>query len=445
MTSVVRDRAELLAVRSQAKREANRRLVVRATFLLFFVFLIEGSLRKWFLPGLSGVLTLLRDPLALALYAYALANGFFWKRGVAKLWLFFAVLTSTIGLLQYLLNGLGVAGWLLGVRTYWLYMPLALVIAATYQREDISRFLRIVLIVAIPYAILVAMQYSAPPVAVINWGVAGDNEGAVGLGDGLVRPFGLFTYTAPNVLYTAFSLAAFIAYYLAASLGKKQTLFLVAVAVAVGTMLVLTGSRTIYFLAAAIFGLASVGILGARPTVRAFRRMFGILLFIGLAGVLFVWVFSDMFAAMQDRFERASNAEGGLWNRIYYNSFSFLGSENESELLGYGIGAGAPGVTSFFGLRPLFLGESDTRRNINELGLFIGPLFLLLRFATAGWIAWLSVRLAARREYAALPIAGLVAVSFAFGQLTSSTTEAYMLWLAFGLVVALRHSLIRET
>jgi hypothetical protein len=302
-----------------------------------------------------------------------------------------------------------------------------------------------VLIIAIPYAVLVAMQYSAGSTAVINWGVAGDNEGAVILSDGITRPFGLFTYTAPNVLYTAFTLAVFIAYYMVAGRNWKQTVFLAALAVAVGSMLVLTGSRTIYFLAGAVVGLSLLGTLIAKPTVRALRQTFGILLFVGLALVLFVWAFPDMYAAMHDRFERASNAEGGLWNRIYYNSFSFLSSVNESELLGYGIGAGAPGVTSFLGLRPLFLGESDTQRNINELGLFIGPLFLLLRFATAVWIAWLSVRLAARGEYAALPIAGLVAVSFAFGQLTSSTTEAYMLWLAFGLTVALRNSLIRET
>jgi len=445
MTTTITDRADLLAARSRGKREARRRLIVYATFALFFVFLIEGTLRKWFLPGLSGVLALVRDPLAIALYVYAFTHGFVWKRGFASFWLFIAVLTSMIGLLQYSINGLGITGWLLGLRTYWMYMPLGLVIAATYTRDDVARFFRFVLIIAIPYAILVAVQYSAGPTAVINWGVAGDNEGAVTLSDGIVRPFGLFTFTAPNVLYTAFTLAVFIAYFMVAGRNWKQTVFLAVLAVAVGSMLVLTGSRTIYFLAGAIVGLSLFGTLMAKPTARALRRSFGILLFVGLALVLFVWAFPDMYAAMQDRFEQASNAEGGLWNRIYYSSFSFLDSESESVLLGYGIGAGAPGVTSFLHLRPLFLGESDTQRNINELGLFVGPLLLLLRFATAGWIAWLAVWLAARREYAALPIAGLVAVSFAFGQLTNSTIEGNVLWLAFGLVVALRKSFSRET
>jgi hypothetical protein len=187
------------AAASAGDREAKRRFVVRAVFFIFLLSLIEGPLRKWFLPGLAGPLTLLRDPFVIALYAYCLVNGMMRTRGIAGVWLMFAFFTSAIGLFQFLAAGLPAWGWMLGVRTYWLYLPLAFVVAKTFRREDIHLFLKLCLWISIPYAFLVAAQYNAPPNAFINLGVGADEGGAVALGDGILRPFGLFTYTAPNV------------------------------------------------------------------------------------------------------------------------------------------------------------------------------------------------------------------------------------------------------
>ena len=39
-------------------REAQRRFAVKWVFFIFILSLIEGPLRKWFLPGLAGPLTL---------------------------------------------------------------------------------------------------------------------------------------------------------------------------------------------------------------------------------------------------------------------------------------------------------------------------------------------------------------------------------------------------
>ncbi|SNT36819.1 oligosaccharide repeat unit polymerase [Tropicimonas sediminicola] len=444
MSKVLGDRPAVYRARDAHRREAQRRGVVWATLLLFLLLLVEGPLRKWFLPGLAGPLTLLRDPFALLLYAHCINKGFIWTRGMAQIWLLFALVSAPFALQQYALNGYGIPGWLLGLRTYWMYMPIAFVIAATHRRDDILRFLRVVLAIAIPYAFLVARQYGAPPFAFVNWGVAGDIQGAVALGDGIVRPFGLFTYTAPNVLYTAFTLAAFLAYYLTGPKGWKQQAFLVAAGFAVATMSVLTGSRTIYFQVAAITGFTLIGLLATRPTVRTVRRIAAVLVFIGLVALIFVKVFPDMLVAMGERFESASRSEGGLWNRIYYNAFSFLDALDDAGLLGFGMGAGTPGVANYLRLPNLFLGESDTQRNVNELGLILGPLFLLLRFTTAFWLGAMAVGLARRRDHSALPIAGFAMTSFAFGAVTNSTIEALLVWTAVGLVIAARKSLDLE-
>lgn len=423
---------------SGVKREAQRRFVVRAVIFIFVLSLVEGPMRKWILPGLSGPLTLLRDPIVIALYGYCLATGMIRTRGLAEIWLTFAVLTSIIGLFQYIVVGLPAWGWALGVRTYWLYMPLAFVVAKTFNAGDVHRFLKMCLWIAVPYSLLVAAQYDAPPNSFLNRGVGGDEEGAVGLARDIVRPFGLFTYTGPNVLFTAFMIAVFAAYFFATIRDKLRFFLLLTAGLAVGSMAVLTGSRVIYFFVACISIVSIFGLFLARPTVRSLKRILGVFFFILLAGFLLVVVYPDMLKAMQDRVEQASRSEGGLWNRIYYSGFSFLDAIAEAQFFGAGIGAGAPGVARFLGLPNLFLGEADTQRNVRELGLLLGVVFLILRWATTAWILWVGVRLARRGVPHALPLAGFASFPLALGQLTNSPISAFLPWLTIGLILALQ-------
>lgn len=424
---------------ASAEREARRRFVVKAVFFIFLLSLVEGPLRKWFLPGLSGPLTILRDPFVIALYAYCLAHGLMLRRGIAKLWLGFAVITSIVGFAQYAAQGLPAYGWMLGVRTYWLYMPLAFVVAKTFTREDIHRFLRLCLWIAIPYAFLVAAQYNAPPYAFINLGVGADESGAVGVGDGILRPFGLFTYTGPNVQFTAFMIAVFIAFYVGDVPMRRRGLFLVASGAAVGAMSVLTGSRSIYFLAAMILGLTLFGMLAARPSGRTLRRALGVIGFVLLAAVLFVVVFPDMLDAMIGRFERAARSEGSIWNRAFSGLTRWIAPLFTAPIYGMGIGAGAPGVARMLNLPALIYGESDLQRNVNELGVLLGIAMLVLRFGTVGWILWSALKATLRGTRAALPLAGFAFFPFLMGQITHSPLNSFLVWLAAGFIYVFRN------
>ena len=55
--------------------------------------------------------------------------------------------------------------------------------------------------------------------------------------------------------FTAFMIAVFVAFYVGDVPMRRRGLFLLASGAAVGAMSVLTGSRSIYFLAAMILGL----------------------------------------------------------------------------------------------------------------------------------------------------------------------------------------------
>jgi hypothetical protein len=419
------------------QREARRRFVVKAVFFIFILSLVEGPLRKWFLVGLAGPLTLLRDPFVLILYAYSLAHGLMLSRGVAKLWLCFGVVTGIFGLAQYGANNLPVWGWVLGVRTYWLYMPLALVVAHTFRKEDVDRLLKLCLWVAVPYSFLVAAQYNASSFAFINWGVGGDTDAAVGVGDGLLRPFGLFTYTGPNVQFTTFLIAAFVAVYVGDIQMRRKWVFLWASGAAVGAMSVLTGSRSIYFHAAVILGITIVGMLATRPSYRSARRAIGLFGFAGLSALLFVFIFPDMLSAMFGRFERASEIEGSILNRAFGGLILWVDPLFTAPLFGMGIGAGAPGVAQLLGLPSLVYGESDLQRNINELGLFLGIPMLMLRFGTAIWLVYLAIRISRRQGVEVLPLAGFTFLPLLMGQITHSPLSSFLVWICLGLILAI--------
>ena len=437
------DRPELWIAAHNARRaEVRRRRAVAAVLAIYALSLIEGPLRKWFLPELGTPLIFLRDPFVVLIYAYCFGYRLVAWGALGALWLGMAIVSSLLGLVQYLVNDLNAFGWILGVRTYWLYMPLAFVVAATFRRADVDRFLLWNMLLAIPYAPLVAAQYNAGPTAWINLGVGGDDTLAVGVSEDIVRPFGLFTYTGPNVQFTAAMVAMFVAFFLSGARFRLRMPILCAAGAAVGAMAVLTGSRGIYFLAAAILGLTLLGSTLARPDARTLMRNAGVLVFVGVAAALLTIAFPDMLLAMLQRFEDAEAAEGSIWQRALSEALPFVETLYTAPLLGHGIGVGAPGVTGYLGLPHLLHGEGDLQRNINELGVILGSAFILLRFSTAAWLAGASVRAARRGTPLALPLAGYAMVSIAMGSITNSPLNAFLPWLLLGLLIAAARSRI---
>lgn len=420
------------------KYEKKREFAVRFVFFLYFLFLITGSLRKWFLPELAAPLTLLSDPFVLALYAYCLLNRLIMYHSIASIWLKFAVFSSIFGLLQYMARGYPIEGWMLGIRAYWLYTPLAFIVAATFQPQDVMRFFKFNLWIAPPYAILMSFQYRSSPYDFINWGVGAEQDSAVGVALNILRPFGLFTYTGPNVLFSAAMTAMLVAVYLAGSREHPNKIIFLIMTLAVGTIDVLTGSRIIYFFAALILGLTILGLMYNRFNTNTFIRVIFILGFVVLSGFILTRFFPDMFLALQLRIDLASQIEGSIWNRAL-SSFSILNAMESAPVFGYGIGAGASGVASFLGLQSLIFGESDLERNINELGLIFGSILVILRWFTSFWVLKRALTLSRKRLFIPLPLAGFVILSFTVGQITFSSLLSFFPWLFFGIILACRN------
>ena len=418
--------------------EARRRFAVRLILLIYVLSLLEGPLRKWFLPGLATPIYFLRDPFVLVLYGYCLQHRLFaWGR-LGRVWLVFAVASSLVAIVPFAVYAIDPRAYLLGIRTYWIYVPLAFAVAGVFRHEDVLRFLRWHMLLAAPYAMLIATQYGAGPGAWVNQGVGGDESAAVGLpGDNIVRPFGLFTYPGPNVDFTAAMLAFFLAYYLSDDRMRWRMPLLLVGAVGVATMSVLTGSRAIYFFAGAVVGVTLLGSTLADPSRRTISRNLGIGVFLAVAAALLIYAFNDMFVAMETRIAQRARSDASMSERILRILIGFVQPLTTAPPLGYGIGTGTPAIAGFVGLPSLEYGEGELQRVVNELGVLLGLAFVLLRFATVATLGLRAIVTARRGELAILPLAGYTAIPIAMGQITHSPISGFMPWLAVGLVLAL--------
>src|SRR6056300_865217 len=61
----------------ESSKDENYGLIKEIIWLYFLLLLFEGALRKWFLPGLSQGLLIVRDPIVLWIYYLCYAKGLF--------------------------------------------------------------------------------------------------------------------------------------------------------------------------------------------------------------------------------------------------------------------------------------------------------------------------------------------------------------------------------
>lgn len=415
-------------------RERARRVAVRLFWLLYGLYLVEGVLRKWVWPGAAHILFFLRDPVVLLLYAWCLSHrlvlgGFWWR-----VWAASAIVTSLAGFLPFAASGADPIGWILGVRTYWLYLPLAFVLPAIMSRRDLFRFVRFHLVLAVPYAALVWYQYNVGPDHWINHSYTGD-EGLALVVQDVVRPYGIFTYSFQNVIFVATLFGIFLASWTWRGPERRSAFVTLAGAAATLVSVLLTGSRSIYFFLAAMIAAASIAALAARGSAR--WRGFGTAIgSVGLAALLVATVLTDAWEHILERQQTAAAAEGSTFARALRQATAFLDSLDQASPFGAGIGAGTSTVVRVLDLPIFVFGENELERVVYELGPLLGLASVILRAAFAFWLLLAAVRAGRRGDLGAAPMAGLAAILLQNGPVTYTTIIGYQTWLVVGLTLA---------
>jgi hypothetical protein len=422
-------------VNSQARTVVPKdMLLVQFTFLLFLTILVEGIFRKWMFPGMHEYFYFLRDPILLCLYAFAIGRSAVKLNGWFALWLGAAIFTSLTSLLVYTLNEIPPALWLLGVRNYFMYIPLAFIVARTFERDDIVRLAKLVAVLAVPIALVCVEQFFSPPGGWLNMGAGGAPPSY--FADGLLRTTGLLASDAQQVTYISFSLSVVSAVLVSSKLPKKQTLLLFAGLIAIFTMMMVSGSRSVWFQAAGIGLVTASSFVLTRGRVSEKLRVMILPLALSLLAVAILsTTISGAYKAYEERNLDAGTFSGSTTERIV--NMILPKSMFEASIGGTGIGTGTTGAAAYSsGIRAFTLAEGDWDRNFLELGLFLGWIFVGLRIVFAFWLVSISFQAARKGDAMALLLASFAALAIFQSQITMHTVYAHLAWFAAGLTMA---------
>lgn len=386
-----------------------RQLIWLYILLVFF----EGALRKWFLPGLAAPLLVIRDPVAMlilfntALSRYHVLNPYtlitFGYTAIAFL------LTLAVGHQNLFVD-------IYGARITLLHFPLIFVFGQVFTREDVLRFGRFMLWIALPMVLLIGLQYFSPQSAWVNRGVGGDVGGAGFSGAmGFFRPPATFSFTNGTTLFFNL-LAAFVAYFWIGRKEEAPRLLLLAGSAAVIMAIPLSLSRGYLFQLV----VTVLFLLGASVTSGKSLARIGLAL-VALPPVVMILsalpFFQTSLEVLQRRFEVAAVSEGGLEgtlvNRFLGGMFGAVGGAGELPLWGAGLGIGTNVGSAFLlGARGGFItGEGEWQRMIGELGPILGLIAVFTRL-----ILGLHITLRAVQELFRDNALPLMIMSFGFLQ-----------------------------
>ncbi|UFH53119.1 hypothetical protein [Spirosoma sp. KNUC1025] len=368
------------------------RTLKKGVWLYFILLIFEGALRKWFLPGLSTPLLVIRDPVAIWLLFTA------WRADLLPSTSYIAISVGIglFGIFTALALGHGnlfVA--LYGARILLFHFPLMFLIGRVFNRDDVIQLGRITLWIAIPMTVLIALQFYSPQSAWVNRGVGGDMEGAGFSGAlGYYRPPGTFSFTNGTTLFYGFA-SSFVVYFWLYPKGLNRIILIGATAGLLAAI-PLSISRGLFFQVALalVFAVATVF---NDPKYLGQILVSSIIILIAFTLLSYTSFFQTATKAFFTRFDVANKNEGGvegvLIDRYLGGLVGSLKSSAQQPFFGYGIGTGT-NVGSVFlaGKEGLSLGEGEWGRLIGELGPLLGLIIVFMRLKLSASIVMASIR-----------------------------------------------------
>ena len=419
-------------------RSRGERRIVSLAFVLFWLMIFEGAIRKWIFPEFHQLIIFIRDPIAAAVYVLAISQRrmahprlFVTSLGVIALLLLVAVVQLALASAPLLAIGYG-------IRNYLYFIPLAFVIGTYFTRDDFRRLLRQILVMSVPLALLALVQFASSPSAAINRGL-GDGQVFIVVND-IVRTYGTFTFTSGQSLYVGLLMVALCcAIAERVGGGRFGRLLMPAAILATAATLFTSGSRSAIIMASIVlvaFAFAQAFTGGAgRGSLSGRLAPFVLAAVLSIAAV---FLFDRGVAALAERQAVAVAGEGSTFQRAIGDLTGFVDRLGSAEPLGAGIGVGTGGgAVIVVGQQVFTLGENELARNILELGPVFGLIFVLFRFLLVGFIAVRSLAALVRRRDPVPFVIGSLAATIILSQpFTYQNTTNYFAWMLLGLFLA---------
>ncbi|MBA3831732.1 MAG: hypothetical protein H0X34_07540 [Chthoniobacterales bacterium] len=400
MTTIadVRERSAQLTPPAAGDAARTIRNIRRLIWLYLALLIFEGALRKWLVPQFAAPLLIVRDPVALLIYALALrARVFPFNTYVISLTII-AILSWAAGIIVLspfvpIKTVLLITAY--GVRSDFLHLPLIFIIPAVLDLEDVKRIGWWTIVGMIPMGILMALQFNASPESFINR-AAGVGEGMqLSAGGGKIRPPGPFSFISGAVYYLS-AVAAFMLHAVLTKLPYRTWLL----ATAGGALLIgmgVSGSRsTVLAVGVVVASLALI--LLVRPALAGKLGRYILLAALVLWLISYLPVFREGLGILSDRFaEGAESSDSSMVNGLVMRT---LGDFTEglqvltrTPLGGFGLGVGTNGGANFLvGHAEFLLAENEWSRVLLESGPILGFAFLFWRCAITFRIGRLALR-----------------------------------------------------
>jgi hypothetical protein len=417
--------------RLKARRsEQDRRPLLYLIWAYFLLLVFEGVLRKWVVPAFSDALLLVRDPVALAIIFLGYSRGYLPSNRLMRVFgaLFMAFLA--LGALHASMQTVPLAVSAFGLRTYFLHPPLIFIMARVLTPKDIRRLGIAVIVLALPFAMLMARQFQSDPTDWINVG-AGANRMQIITAMDKIRPAGPFSFISGPLFYYSIVFAVL----LGSQFGRPVLPTLVQtwgwVSVVLATAV--SGSRAL------IANLVPVGVAAALVLIRRpgllGRRAQNLIL--PAAAVAFLWsmtVVQEGVVVLEARFELAGGTENMLSRLV--NEYIFTSSAlTSAPFFGAGLGLGTNVGGTLAAGGNFQLGESEWTRIIYEAGPILGTAFVAWRVWMVVLMAGMSFKAAARGDALPLLLLGACANNIILGPWGQPTTLGFAV-LGAGLCMA---------
>jgi len=468
----------------------NPSLILKKLILMFFFYMIlEGVLRKWIFPSLSTQIYFVKDIFLIIIYLIALKYNLIFKLKYSKLFIVFIIAISLFGFIGYDLSKNEIISYVLGLRSYWLFLPLFLITVHVYHKNDLIKFFRLNLYLVLPFFLLIYLQSSLPETSFLNSGFDGTLLSPE-------RPSGFFTYTTQNTYYFFFLFISLCSLILnKKELTTKDIIYFSLLNFLLISVMILLKSRSVYFYVFSTIFYSTLFLIISNLEIKLkLKKIFLILI---VSYVSFNVTSTNIFLEQYKFSENRMNSDLPVYNFVQdfeHNKIPFLNPllKNKiinkfiedaykkvsdptvsdttvsdptaltvydfcirysspcrvvdmlyilpvvraSSLFGEGIGAGTKTVIVFNKIkRPFYLGELDNKRTIMELGYIVGLFLVVTKILTAiilNFIALFKYRDKNKLIY--VPILFFICTQLMIGTVSySSSFISFIFWFSLGL------------
>lgn len=440
--------AELLLSISKTSRFQHRlfldkirtvKLIRNLIWVYFLLLFFEGALRKWVFPGLSNSLLVVRDPFAFWMILLALRQGLIRFNLLLAGMLFIGVAGTFTA---FYLGHQNAVVALYGARILLLHFPLIFVIGNVLSRDDVIKMGRAVMVIAIPMAILIALQFYSPQSAWVNRGLGGDLKGAGFSGAlGFFRPPGTFSFTNGNALFFSFLSVFVLFFWLFPKYINKSLLIF-------GTLSLLAAIP--FSISRSLFFSVCVSCVFALIVTFSKKRIFNYIIAGSVITVILI-LFKNQLAFLQTptdafnaRFSGANEAGGGveavLFDRYFGGMIRAFREYDSFPFFGYGLGMGTSiGGTLLLGKAGLNIAEDEWIRNIGELGFVMGFAVILIRLVLCIKMIIGSIRKIRQNDLLPWMLLSFVLLNIPQGQWAQPTALGFSVLIGGLLMASLRN------